>query len=293
MPIVGITVDEAQAFCKWRTEVTGLLHRLPTETEWTLAAGPSDFPWGDKVNELKSIAVGRSMETGPDPFNAASDDITPTSIRHLLGNVSEFTTSTNGPHLIVKGANFTTAPRNASLKSHSLATRNLASLTTGFRSDFEDMTPPSGGAGEIVVSGDHVLKGYLNGVGDEETKFEVEGVRWHRTGDAGRLYDRGRLWLLGRCSAIVHDDRGVLYPLSVEVVARQQLGVRQAALLSVAGRRLLVVEPDPSGPPPDVSAIHRQLSWAKLDEVRFVTKIPLDRRHNAKIDYPRLKALMK
>lgn len=35
---------------------------------------------------------------------------------------------------------------------------------------------PTGQTGEIVVAGDHVLPGYLGGIGDEETKFRVSGV---------------------------------------------------------------------------------------------------------------------
>ena len=53
-----------------------------------------------------------------------------------------------------------------------------------------------GEPGEIVVAGGHVLPGYLNGEGDVETKFEVDGARWHRTGDLGYLDGAGRLWLL-------------------------------------------------------------------------------------------------
>src|SRR5262249_11749714 len=50
---------------------------------------------------------------------------------------------------------------------------------------FAAQCQPDGSPGEIVVSGDHVLSGYLHGRGDEETKFRVDGVLWHRTGDAG------------------------------------------------------------------------------------------------------------
>ena len=45
--------------------------------------------------------------------------------------------------------------------------------------------------GEIVVSGDNVLKGYLNGIGDKENKFSVENVKYHRTGDLG-FFDEER-----------------------------------------------------------------------------------------------------
>src|SRR5208337_815020 len=81
---------------------------------------------------------------------------------------------------------------------------------------FERLRVADGEVGEIVVSGRHVLPGYLNGEGDAETKFEVDGVRWHRTGDLGCLDSAGRLWLLGRCSGKIQDARGVLYPFAVE-----------------------------------------------------------------------------
>ena len=75
-------------------------------------------------------------------------------------------------------------------------------------SDFEGMTCSPGVPGEVVVSGAHVLPGYLDGKGDTETKFDVVGkdgahTRWHRTGDAGTRDADGRLWLLGRCAAAV------------------------------------------------------------------------------------------
>ena len=52
--------------------------------------------------------------------------------------------------------------------------------------------------GEIVVSGENVLKGYVNGIGDKENKFGVDGEIYHRTGDLGIFDEQGRLWLRGR-----------------------------------------------------------------------------------------------
>ena len=34
------------------------------------------------------------------------------------------------------------------------------------------------------------------------------------------------------------------------------------------------------------------LAWAGLDEIRFVRRIPVDRRHNAKVDYVALARLV-
>ena len=157
---------------------------------------------------------------------------------------------------------------------------------------FEAECLPPEGTGEIVVTGDHVLKGYLHGHGDAETKFRVDGTTWHRTGDAGRLDDEGRLWLLGRCAARIADAKGELYPFAVECAAHETPGVRRAAAVAHAGRRLLAIEPDPEGPPPDLPALHSALAWAALDEVRRCRRIPVDPRHNAKVDYPALHRML-
>jgi acyl-CoA synthetase (AMP-forming)/AMP-acid ligase II len=153
--------------------------------------------------------------------------------------------------------------------------------------DFVTCCLMPGEVGEIVVSGGHVLKGYLNGSGDEETKFSVEGEVWHRTGDSGYFDAAGRLWLMGRTSAVINDGRGALHPFAVECAARQEPAVRRSALLGQNGRRILFVQARP-GNRIDVPALREALAWAKLDEVREVREIPVDRRHNAKIDYNRL-----
>lgn len=152
--------------------------------------------------------------------------------------------------------------------------------------------PPSE-AGEIVVSGEHVLSGYLHGRGDAETKFRVAGVPWHRTGDAGWLDDQGRLWLLGRCSAKITDSRGTLWPFAVECAAQEQPAVRRAALVGQQGRRLLAIEPSATVSREDCEALKQALAWAALDEVRVVPRLPVDRRHNAKIDYPALHEMLR
>jgi olefin beta-lactone synthetase len=157
---------------------------------------------------------------------------------------------------------------------------------------FEREALPPGRTGEIVVSGDHVLRGYLGGHGDAESKVRVGDRVWHRTGDAGYLDARGRLWLMGRCAAKVDDGRGLLYPLAVETAAQAIAGVNRSALLAHEGRRLLLVEASPPGSHGLLEAIRSHLAWARLDEVRLVPELPVDDRHNAKIDYPALRRLI-
>jgi acyl-CoA synthetase (AMP-forming)/AMP-acid ligase II len=160
------------------------------------------------------------------------------------------------------------------------------------RSDFTAACLPSGSAGEIVVSGDHVLPGYLYGHGDEETKFSVDGRRWHRTGDAGYLDDQGRLWLLGRCVAKIEDTHGTLYPFTVECVAHHHPGVRRAAAISRQDRRILAVELEDGAASTDLALLKKELAWACIDEMQVHKHIPVDKRHNAKIDYPALHELL-
>ncbi len=156
------------------------------------------------------------------------------------------------------------------------------------QAEFERECCGVGEPGEIVVSGEHVLSGYLHGRGDEETKFRVNGEVWHRTGDAGWLDEQGRLWLLGRCVAKIRDARGELYPFAAETAVYQDANVKRAAVFSHRGKRTLVLEYHEPDTRPDLPALAAALGWAHVDVVRVCRSIPVDSRHNAKIDYPAL-----
>jgi formylglycine-generating enzyme required for sulfatase activity len=41
MPVVGVNWHDAEAYASWRSKVTGLTFRLPTDREWTFAAAES------------------------------------------------------------------------------------------------------------------------------------------------------------------------------------------------------------------------------------------------------------
>ncbi|MCZ6851958.1 MAG: AMP-binding protein, partial [Planctomycetota bacterium] len=159
--------------------------------------------------------------------------------------------------------------------------------------EFDALCLPRDQPGEIVVTGAHVLRGYLHRHGDVQTKFRAGKTIWHRTGDAGRLDRRGRLWLLGRCAAKIDDQFGTTYPLGAECAAQEHPGVARSAFVAHNGKRVLVVEPDTTQEAtPDADALHSALAWAHIDELLFVNRIPVDKRHNAKIDYPALHRLL-
>jgi acyl-CoA synthetase (AMP-forming)/AMP-acid ligase II len=159
----------------------------------------------------------------------------------------------------------------------------------GMTSDeFDALCVPSDQAGEIVVTGDHVVKGYLRGEGDTRTKVRVrcgpgEDI-WHRTGDIGRLDSCGGLWLLGRRSGSVScEDGKTAYPFEIEVPIAEQFGVRCALTPSLEGP-ILAVEAAPG-----ISLEEIRASINFMVRVIEVPTIPLDKRHNAKVDYASLR----
>jgi serine/threonine protein kinase/formylglycine-generating enzyme required for sulfatase activity len=46
-PVVCVNWFEARAFCEWLSMKEGRVYRLPSDDEWTAAAGPDRYPWGN------------------------------------------------------------------------------------------------------------------------------------------------------------------------------------------------------------------------------------------------------
>ncbi|HKF45281.1 MAG TPA: SUMF1/EgtB/PvdO family nonheme iron enzyme [Thermoanaerobaculia bacterium] len=69
-PVVGVTWDEAAAYCRWLGEEAGGLWRLPTEEEWEFAASGGlvspPTAWGDDLppNEIPEGPLAGPWEVG-------------------------------------------------------------------------------------------------------------------------------------------------------------------------------------------------------------------------------------
>ena len=64
LPVVGVTWDDATAYCEWRSGETGRRWRLPSELEFEKAARGVDartFPWG----ELEDAALAKCLGSRP------------------------------------------------------------------------------------------------------------------------------------------------------------------------------------------------------------------------------------
>ena len=117
-PVVGVSWNDANAYCQWLTKVSGQTHRLPTEAEWELACRAdsrrSHFYWGDgvkgvihryanvgnseleKVRKLAAIrhwAFDPATEPGDGyPFTAPAGSFkpNPNGLHDMSGNVLEW-----------------------------------------------------------------------------------------------------------------------------------------------------------------------------------------------------------
>ena len=143
------------------------------------------------------------------------------------------------------------------------------------KSDFERMQ--TNGVGEIVVTGRNVLKGYVGGIGDKENKFSVDGVKYHRTGDIGILDENGELWLRGRKKEPY---------FNIEAALHANFDINKTAVFSEDGKIILVLE---KGCDINSQEIKDKIFFEKISEIRFVKKIPTDKRHSSKVDYNELR----
>jgi formylglycine-generating enzyme required for sulfatase activity len=92
-PVVGVSWYEAVAFCRWLSQKSGYLVRLPTEAEWEKAARGVDgrrYPWGhaeDAANHcnMAESGIGATSAVGIFPAGAS-----PYGVLDMSGNVWEW-----------------------------------------------------------------------------------------------------------------------------------------------------------------------------------------------------------
>jgi acyl-CoA synthetase (AMP-forming)/AMP-acid ligase II len=149
----------------------------------------------------------------------------------------------------------------------------------------------TGAVGEIVVSGPHVVQHYADRAADGTTKIRAGARIWHRTGDLGYRDAHGRLWLVGRAAGAIDDARGTLEPLRVECALSYLPGIARSAVAGVDGLRVLVVE-QLAGHALDERAIRDAVAFARIDRI-VSAPVPVDARHDAKVDYAALERLVR
>jgi len=77
IPVMGVSFEDAQAYCEWQSRETGFEWRLPTEEEREKAARGVDgrrFPWGDLEDpSLGKCLDSRDEDAQPEPVGGIPD----------------------------------------------------------------------------------------------------------------------------------------------------------------------------------------------------------------------------
>jgi acyl-CoA synthetase (AMP-forming)/AMP-acid ligase II len=149
--------------------------------------------------------------------------------------------------------------------------------------ELDALALPPGATGELLVSGRHVCRDYFNNPEAvlENKVIEADGTCWHRMGDTGYFDDAGRFFLTGRVHSTIVRNGTILHAQLVEAeVAKQVPSATRVAALEQNGQLVVVIQ-----------GASESDAKCRIDADRLVftdTPLPVDPRHNSKIDYAEL-----
>jgi len=137
-----------------------------------------------------------------------------------------------------------------------------------------------GSVGEICIRGPQVMRGYWNR--PEETAQVMLPGGWLRTGDVGRMDERGRTYIEDRKKDMILVSGFNVYPNEVEGVVAEMAGVLEVAAVAQADEKsgevvaLFIVKKDPALTADDVIAYcKRELTGYKVPRhVYFRDELP-------------------
>ncbi len=160
----------------------------------------------------------------------------------------------------------------------------------------KDFHTAPGDIGEITVSAPWLSHSYHeNTAADNEARYTHGGKIYHRMGDLGYYDKEGQLWYCGRKSQRVRCSAGTLYTVCCEGIFNAHTAVKCSALIAikVQGQRQagVCVETLHKLAAQQRQKLRRELqqlarkfkTTAAITHFYFLKKLPVDRRHNAKI----------
>jgi malonyl-CoA/methylmalonyl-CoA synthetase len=90
---------------------------------------------------------------------------------------------------------------------------------------------PSGEVGNIQVRGPNVFKGYWKMPAKTREEFTDDG--WFKTGDVGKIDERGYVTIVGRSKDLIISGGYNVYPAEIEGYINEMPGVAESALVGV------------------------------------------------------------
>ncbi len=157
-----------------------------------------------------------------------------------------------------------------------------------------ELTRNAGLLGEIIVQADHIGQGYDRLWHTNFLAAVSDGA--HRSGDVGQLDSDGRLYVAGRLGHVINRAAGPLGPVACEQAIETSSDVALAAVVGVGpvGTQAVVAVlqmhesswHSPGSASLELTDTVRACvgSLADIAAVLVVKKLPVDRRHNSKID---------
>lgn len=157
-----------------------------------------------------------------------------------------------------------------------------------------------GEIGEILVRGKHISPGYyLEPESDRKNKVPDPNGQWHRLGDSGYIDEKKRLWTCGRVGQRVKAKEGAVFPLLAEPIFDAHPQVQRSGLVGVSRNGAeepvicIQLKPEHKNSKQEIrksllesAASHQATRLVK--HVLFIDKLPVDPRHNSKIERPAL-----
>ncbi|MFO7960888.1 MAG: alpha/beta fold hydrolase [Nitriliruptoraceae bacterium] len=150
--------------------------------------------------------------------------------------------------------------------------------------------------GEVCVAAPHVKDRYDRLALTELTSSRDLG--WHRSGDVGHLDAAGRIWIEGRLAHLITTTAGAVTPVGIEqrVEAIEHIELAAAVGVGPPGTQQVVVvvatDPAPTAwqlaPLSLVDRVRAAVPAVDVAAVLVVPKLPVDIRHQSKIDRAQL-----
>lgn len=133
-PVVCVSRNDAKAYVRWLSKVTGFTYRLPSEDEWEIAAlagGHGNYWWGDKFQPGQAnTGWGGTPWSNKSTSPVSAFSANPLGLYDMVGNVWQWTHDKRG---LAKGGAWNFSPSMAEAYQRLFISPSAAANYVGFR----------------------------------------------------------------------------------------------------------------------------------------------------------------